>query len=267
MAVRLPNIGNEDQEILIADLLPEERPSDLESVWLPHKNWLKRIYSFNFLPIGFMSKLIVRIVQFSKMIRLWKEGALVSLGSEMVLVQYVPSQERLYIECRGTHPIKLLSLIDENIANMIVGWDKDEALAEYSVFIPCHHCEDDSSPYLFPFENCEDHAIQGKPFIYCEHPKNEYPIGIRLDTLTPELVPKNIKTIDFSTITFDQLIGSGGFSAVFKGKLNTGQIVAIKKLTFEVEKELLKLTEIREKNREFRREVTIMRFDNHLKKN
>ncbi len=86
----------------------------------------------------------------------------------------------------------------------------------------------------------------------------------RLDAIAPDICLRDVDLVDYESIRIENEIGSGGYAIVYKGKLPTGELVAVKSLTFEKEKDILGKEQIREKLREFRREVTVMKYDDRF---
>jgi serine/threonine protein kinase len=84
-------------------------------------------------------------------------------------------------------------------------------------------------------------------------------VAIRIESLAPDITLAEVELLEHSSLTIQNQIGSGGYATVYKGKTQSGDLVAIKQLHFESEKEILGPEQYRERVKEFRREVSVMR--------
>merc|ERR1712137_983037 len=167
---------------LVPSLLPDARPA-IEKFWShfpdPGERQFGRRYVFSFIPHGFISRLFVRVLHFAEPTVFWKNGMLVEYnedakshtvssklieGNFAILIEAQPAQRFVDITIRGTAE-KLAQLIIETIDSLIVGWYN----VTVDVQVPCVHCirNNEYSPYMFPIEDCEQAAIDGKAFIKC----------------------------------------------------------------------------------------------------
>jgi hypothetical protein len=102
---------------LIASLLPEAPPANLKQKW-PVANpndELDRTYFFKFLPIAFMGRLIIRTLHFATAELLWRDGMLISKGSERALVTYDMKTTSVRMIVRGEAPVVLLEILKDSI--------------------------------------------------------------------------------------------------------------------------------------------------------
>eukprot|EP01094_Clydonella_sp_ATCC50884_P021946 TRINITY_DN493_c0_g3_i1.p1 TRINITY_DN493_c0_g3~~TRINITY_DN493_c0_g3_i1.p1 ORF type:complete len:2040 (-),score=911.87 TRINITY_DN493_c0_g3_i1:136-6255(-) len=243
---------------LIPSLLPEERPSDLEATFprfpRPKDQQFGRFIQFAFIPHGFVSRLMVRLLHFTdEPLVFWRFGILLEKDGQVILVEAHPASKRLYVTLRGAGSGKLSQLVLETINALIDGWYK----VNVEVYVPCIHCVRDRmyDPYLFTLAQCEEAAIAGQSFVKCGGVRD-----IRLDTLTPDIAMTHVAKckLNFHEIEMGKKIGEGGFADVFKSTFK-GEVVAVKKIKFGASNEpsLDSTTEL-EAFGEFRREVWIM---------
>ena len=248
-----------EKRILIASLLPEERPATLSETWdtlPPEPNSLIRIYVFKFLPVGFMSRLIVRTLHFIEVEALWRHGILMKKDTEQALMVVESKFQRIRIQVRGETPVRLLYFLTDNIENLAEGWLTKQNRVQ-QVQIPCPNCLKDKvnnqSVCMFTLNQCEDAVSKGIGTVEC----NSH--VIRIDQIAPDVTLADIDYIEFSSLKVDKQIGAGGFASVYKATTQTGEVVAVKQLDFQTDKEILTADQILEKLRDFRREVIVMR--------
>lgn len=260
---------------LVPSLLPEERPSEIERIW-PHfpsarEEQFSRRYKFGFIPHGFVSRLMVRVLHFAEPTICWRYGMLVEKttnttvakelsvaeqefeGNFSILVEAQPAQRIVDVIIRGSEGKKLAQLIIESINSLIDGWYS----VSVEILIPCIHCirEKNYQPYFFNIQDCEQAAIDGKSFIKCANIRD-----IRLDEVVPDIAMTHVQNckLTYSELNVEKEIGQGGFATVFKG-VYQDKVVAIKRIKFgdSAQVSLDDTTELQAFS-EFRREVWIM---------
>ncbi len=124
---------------------------------------LRRYYQFDYLPVGFFSRLIAHLLQVLESPLYWKYGIILmqpcttppsatlpnapsnsptpdqsrlEKEEQRALLEEIPEKSLLKIHVYGTNPAKLLRLIEGNIENLSINWFKMKA----KVFVPCCHC-------------------------------------------------------------------------------------------------------------------------------
>ena len=218
---------------LIPSLLPEERPGSIDQKWahFPVVGELQysRRYIFSFIPHGFISRMLVRVLHFAEPSVFWKYGMLVEtsddiFGNYSILIEAQPARKQVDVIIRGSSGARLAQLILETISSLIDGW-----YGLYpEIFIPCIHCVRLKmyDPYLITMEECEKAAISGKSFVKC---RNNRPI--RLDELVPDVAMTHVQNckLDYSDIQLTTQIGEGDNGVVFKGNFKNN-LVAVKKI-------------------------------------
>jgi len=103
----LPVVDNQHRSI-VPSLLPERRPADLSKLWprvTPYDhNEAGRIYQFRFTPLGFFSRLLVRVFQMAEIEIVkdtcWRSGVLVQCYNQTALIDFDSDAHRLNIAVR-----------------------------------------------------------------------------------------------------------------------------------------------------------------------
>jgi hypothetical protein len=113
-----------------------------------------RRYRFKFLPLGFFSRLIVRLIHLPKTRPLyyWKSGIVMEIGNERALIEYneIEYQLDFFVKRRGSDAIpgsakaqeeqqsdiSLVRVLVESIETLVMGFYK----LRPRVFVPCSHC-------------------------------------------------------------------------------------------------------------------------------
>ncbi|EGC38713.1 hypothetical protein DICPUDRAFT_148631 [Dictyostelium purpureum] len=123
---------------LVPILLSEERPNSIEKV-MDHiinkeQNFLERIYQFEFLPVGFFSKLMIRTMHFTTVKEYWKNGLLVERDGSTCLIESIHSYSQINLKAWGTNPSNVLRFIIETAELLISGWYK----LQFHFLVPCN---------------------------------------------------------------------------------------------------------------------------------
>eukprot|EP01080_Neovahlkampfia_damariscottae_P000888 gene888-9799_t len=99
---------------------------------------LKRFYHFEFLPMDFFTRFLVRINKFSNMIGVWKSGVLIKANEEksLINIENIDKKDMISIEVNGDYPLNLLSIISNVIETLL----KEYEGIEFSIEISCPNC-------------------------------------------------------------------------------------------------------------------------------
>jgi len=252
---------------LIPSLLSNERPPAFSTMWQPYdptQQQFGRIYQFEFIPNGFFSRLMVRILNFarSEVKCYWKNGMLLQHDqNEQIFLELNHTKKSLTFMVRGSflNSATLSRDVIETIQSLL----DDSFQLPTQIYIPCVHClqfKNNHHPYKFPLEVCENAAVKGTGYLKCQGVYN-----VRTDLLVPDLVMSNFTgaKIPFEELIMDGLIGEGGAALVYRA-IWKGQVVAVKRLkTIENDNDPNCPIEINDISlskafKEFRRECWIM---------
>jgi internalin A len=126
-------------EYLLPYLIHSQRPSALDYSF--KEPCVYRSYRFGFLPFGFFSRLVVRLMHFLEAVSYWQNGILlkhqrsnVSNDVAYCLMEcFVDNSLSLNIQVSGPAYAKCIRLIIESVDLLISQWYK----IYYEVFIPC----------------------------------------------------------------------------------------------------------------------------------
>ncbi|KAF2071594.1 hypothetical protein CYY_007084 [Polysphondylium violaceum] len=222
--------GFENGMSLIPSLLSNERPAAFATMWPPydpHVQQFGRIYQFEFIPNGFFSRLMVRILNFARteVKCYWKNGMLLHHDQEQILLELNHTKKSLTFMVRGMNSATLSRDVIETIQSLL----DDSFQLPTQIYIPCVHClqlKTNHHPYKFPLEVCENAAVKGTGYLKCQGVYN-----VRTDLLVPDLVMSNFTgaKIPFEELQMDGLIGEGGAALVYRA-IWKGQVVAVKRL-------------------------------------
>ncbi|KYR02814.1 leucine-rich repeat-containing protein (LRR) [Tieghemostelium lacteum] len=219
----------EDGISLIPSLLGDDRPSSFDSYWKPYNSNVDqfgRIYVLEFVPNGFFSRLMVRILNFARAEAkcYWKNGMILQRDQEQILLEMNNTKKTLSFTVRGSNSVMLSRDITETIQSLL-----DDSFNLISlIYVPCIHCIQLGShhPYKFPIEVCENAAVKGIGFLKCQNLSL-----VRTDLLVPDLVMSNFtgEKIPYDQLQIEGLIGEGGAALVYRAKYK-GKDVAVKRL-------------------------------------
>ena len=269
-------LKGEENFYVIPTLLPEEIPPELadKNLWhaLPKENEYQfgRVYEFSF-DFDF-SKVIARIFSLKHIdVELfWKNGMIMKIGDndddiERAYIEWKPKGSRLIFQARvnrdifDNHKLIFLNLIVDMVESILESFYPG-IQGKVKRLIPCCHCVEIGDillgPYYFTYEECVTAVTNGQSFVYCRGVPTR-PVNICY--LAPDVAFKDFAIIDPSELEITNLVGSGAFGLVYKGKY-ANMDVAIKEL--KAEESESKADEL-DKFKEFQREVGIMSGLNH----
>eukprot|EP01102_Stenamoeba_stenopodia_P014052 TRINITY_DN4636_c0_g2_i1.p1 TRINITY_DN4636_c0_g2~~TRINITY_DN4636_c0_g2_i1.p1 ORF type:complete len:1322 (+),score=264.84 TRINITY_DN4636_c0_g2_i1:1203-5168(+) len=211
------------------EMIQKEWPSDKDyhsGVDGPKKQ-LGRFYHFDFLPIGFFSRIIVRFLNGVdwKPEEYWKNGIILSKETEKVLLKLIPEKHHFRMYVRGADPAsKIVALVD-NVGTLI----QDCFEVPVRMFIPCTHCiqEGIEDPIVFNQRECETALVKGKGNVFC--PRRL--ISVSVHDIAPDVSMATFRgcQIAYSEVKILEEIGQGAFASVYKAHWR-GEIVAVKRL-------------------------------------
>ena len=252
-------------------MVPSLLPANISTVTLS-KTWstetpsnvneFRRLYKFMFLPLGFFSRLMLRMLHIPNIngILFWRDGFIVEYFGQKSQILYNPRQYILTIAVRvqkdDNTPGILLRVLVEAVESLIVGfYPRLKDMVER--FVPCTHClkffKSLREPYNFTYAESIAAMIFGKSYMFCQNISSPSRC-VRIEQLAPDIGFTDIPMLNNDDITISSQLGAGGFGIVYKG-LYKDTPVAIKELKF-----LLGNDEERvQKFREFQQEAWIMR--------
>jgi len=156
--------------------------------------------SYPFLPLGLMSRLIVRLndllfetPQGAQVV--WRDGALFTRGNSIAEVKSWFAKESgggFDIRVKGDHyeQKELWAIIINEIERI---HKKSFKNIEFNIAVPCYLCPDDEKPRLFPLDDLSKLAKHGEPTVTCPDCGNKPMIN----TLVGNIVPDHSKERSF----------------------------------------------------------------------
>ena len=263
-----------EEQILVCSLLPEQRPIEIEGFWgcnqLPiGKLQQGRVYKFPFLPLGFVNKIMVRLLHVPdlKGILFWRNGLVMQCYHQLGMLSYDPISYECTVLVRTPDEKKDTEVTQEDqiktprsirrdilllriIVNAIDTLIESYKMNQVQKFIPCTHCyktDITKPPFYFTFDECTTALTNGYLSMFCNHSPD---IVVPLYQLAPDISFFDIPIIKYSDISLSKQLGKGAFGTVYLAELfNT--LVAVKQLNFDNDEEAFS---------DFQHEVYIMRF-------
>jgi len=188
-----------DDMIVIPSLLPVQ-PDDLHfsELWTDSNLFTGSVtgrrYIFQFLPLGFFSRLLVRVLHLSGVNPqyLWRDGMIVDSDSERAILLHNELDFQLDVVVKkkrksdapdaqqgdqltprrqtvSMSAVNLLRQLSDCIETLLVSWFKLKVIVK----VPCHHClnekmlDPDVRPYYFPIEECMLAVREGQNSVEC----------------------------------------------------------------------------------------------------
>lgn len=246
-------IMDEDVEILIPSLLPEYKP--LVDLFWVEKDLLRiqydRIYKFEFIPLGFFSRLIIRCLHLvDSVCAYWRNGIIGQRRNDIFCLELLNEESIISLSVRGQHsnpPTELLRILVEMIDSFI-GKDKWFNIPVQK-FVPCTHCMEnnlkDFQVKLFRIKQLKENIKKGDYMIECS--STGLPSKVHISRLVPDLslTDLNELKINYSDIRLIELENENTFHTIHKGiyldkevmvktMKPTGKAIKMKEYTYEV---------------------------------
>jgi hypothetical protein len=205
------------------------------------------VYQFIFIPQGFISRLIVRLLLYYAPITFWKDGILATTKENLILCEL--SGEQLLIAARSSNLDSCQEsfyLLLDNTETLLLEWPyiKINRLINWPPdFVK------KSEPRLIPVLEIEECILAGKS----EIERDNIPVQISIIAPDISLSYYHGPKLCMNDLQMDQEIAIGGFAKVFKAKYQ-GTEVAVKNLT---EMEQLHNNSIFQTFKDFRKEIII----------
>jgi hypothetical protein len=203
------------QVFLIPHWLPEERPW-LNVFWPLAYDGTSygRRYDLQFFPTGLFSRLMIRLLHFTRGTLLWRSGCLLELNGDTALLEANVSTKQITLMVRGKQaPAKLLRILLETLEALITNWFQ----IERRKFACCSHClrkRPTAAPTWFELAELEIGITEGKREVVCMGQ------SVRLEDVIPDVMMKDIGgvVIDFEKeLVLEKPLGKGAFGIIYKG--------------------------------------------------
>eukprot|EP01119_Soliformovum_irregulare_P012881 TRINITY_DN3370_c0_g1_i1.p1 TRINITY_DN3370_c0_g1~~TRINITY_DN3370_c0_g1_i1.p1 ORF type:complete len:2124 (-),score=675.67 TRINITY_DN3370_c0_g1_i1:56-5518(-) len=262
----VPVNEGEERRYMFPSLVQSEAP-----VELTHKirqlsvGSVCRSFIFDFLPLGFFSRLIVRLSHMLTISNYYHNLAILrhKEHNTFCILEFFTNHENfleLEVEVSVKFPTQVFRLIIEDIGVLLRGWYKVPHYVR--VQCRCQRCQksERSKRTFFTFRDCENSAARGEKNLICTGPQNDLPPNeISLEILASDLAMSDLKEsiIEYENLKLENKIGMGAFGAVYRAEYR-GQIVAVKKLA-----ESLIFEEMVDVFAAFRREVWLSSIVKH----
>jgi serine/threonine protein kinase/GTPase SAR1 family protein len=245
---------------LVPSLLGEQdpSPSDMERAWPAVEEEtaeLSRVYKFEFLPNGFFSRLMVRLLHSMWSANLfWKYGIVLSKELAHLFLRYDGEKKEITLSVRGPDSGNKMGSLIDSIDTLIADWLKD---VQKEIFIPVKLST--GKIHRLDTKVIMDAVGAGKQTVQVEGD------SVRIDQIAPDLAMAGAVrggNLTESDLNIERELGRGGFAIVYRGTLH-GEPVAVKKLIFTAAQEESGETTFAEVFGEFRREVWLMSAMQH----
>ena len=191
---------------------------------------IARIFQFDFLPLGFMSRLIVRLLHLMSTSYYWQNGVILTSLDSMsrALVEFLPGKQQILIAVRGSDKARVLVVLCAELESLVEGWFFSSNVKP-KVYAPCVHCLNlgKVNPSLFELQSCIEAVMTQRKFVYC----NGY-IPVRVKDLVIDVALKDLEKIEPSDIVKEKELGKGGFGTVWQCQFKN-TTVAVKELDVE----------------------------------
>lgn len=222
--ILFPVSTNSSVKFVIPSLLPESaEPLDVKLIFW-YQEAVKcygRFYTFLFLPLGLISRLIVRLLHIPNVSGklYWRNGVIIEYKHQLALIQYLPKEYKLQIlikvppETVGSD--MFFSWIVEITDNLI----DDSFLMQNAVqrSIPCTHClQLQTEPFLFTFRECVQAIVNKRPTLFCNY-IHSLSREVQVADLAPDIAFADIPVLKQKELTFVKVIAKSNSGLVWEG--------------------------------------------------
>eukprot|EP00026_Physarum_polycephalum_P000501 Phypoly_transcript_00502.p1 GENE.Phypoly_transcript_00502~~Phypoly_transcript_00502.p1 ORF type:complete len:1390 (-),score=279.22 Phypoly_transcript_00502:293-4462(-) len=239
-------VGNPVMNYLVPSLLPSMPPptqptppcvEQFESIWRMNPTCkLRRVYSWETLPMGFFPRLLIRIAHLGKWSTpgWWVDGVMIAHGPHMAFVRFIEGNTdgasvaplgNFHLEIRVATKSNLDSEVP--LAPMLAQLShsicalRDTAYHQYRCFsiIYCSYClaKNLARPHIFTYAECMDSVLTDKT-LTCATCNAK----VTLDLIAPDIAFANVPRIT-EGLEIGEIIGQGGFGKVYKGFLTDAE--------------------------------------------
>jgi hypothetical protein len=192
-----------DRETLIPSLLAEDKP-DFHLLWRafdPTKTQFDRRYQLEFVPKGFFSRLMIRVMHLVDDIYVyWRNGLIAGKDKDMFLIEMRPGEALLTVTVRGplkTPPTDTLRMCVETI-EVLIGLNNWFNI-KVDKLVPCPHCiqmgKPEASVWQFKLEDLTSLASKGTWVTTCDADVLDKK-SIQLTRLVPDLSMADLEGYD-----------------------------------------------------------------------
>jgi hypothetical protein len=175
----------------------------------PGSTELTRVYKFEFLPNGFFSRLMVRLLHSQWQASLfWKHGIVLFKDMARLYLRYAPDSKEMTIQVRGPDNGNKMGSLIESINTLIKDWLKD---VKIDVFVPTKL--PDGRLHQFDIKDIEKAIGNGQTNI------SGGGQTVAIATITPDLAMAGAVSggnLSESELDISKELGRGGFAIVYK---------------------------------------------------
>jgi Protein tyrosine and serine/threonine kinase/C-terminal of Roc, COR, domain len=221
-----------------------------------------RCYKFQFVPLGFMGRLIVRFLNTFDWTPsyYWQHGIILVKPEHRLRVTLDPNTHELVLFVRGPDAGKHLLALLESIDTFVEDWLQ----VQVQVSVPCTRSLAGPLPLpypRFPLKEIETSVANGNLFLFVKTPDGEE-LMISVTENAPDISLEDVEVpkIEYAALDLAEECGEGGYATVYHGRWS-GMEVAVKKLTLNAEED--EPSKALEVFAEFRKEVAVMGHLNH----
>ncbi|XP_025107353.1 leucine-rich repeat serine/threonine-protein kinase 2-like isoform X2 [Pomacea canaliculata] len=241
-----------EEELLIPCRLPSIRPQ-FQVPQLDRKDMVFRFYSMPFVPIGFWSRLLTRLIVFTQSkfmenvlmlgskpaeVHCWQEGLFVIWKQDtfFMLDGCRGDTEEVHVTVPSSPPgVRLLGYVVDHIDSLVDEWYPGLTSIEpllgrelLQKFVPCTTCTG-KEPHLFLFSDLVSESERSDTVVCPQHAGD-----VSLSQLAPDVMLTDVEShfrLEVDKFEFknspENLLGDGGFGSVYKA-VYRGQTVATK---------------------------------------
>ncbi|XP_070559105.1 leucine-rich repeat serine/threonine-protein kinase 2-like isoform X2 [Ptychodera flava] len=260
-----------EDELLIPSKMSETRP-DIDLGEIQQRSLLTRHYKMQYIPIGFWSKLIARLILFSRTVieevegqpvshKYWKEGMYIHWSQEAcILLESIAEEQNCFriVVPYTKEGKRLLGYVVDHTDDLIEEWypgltevlpTGEESIVRTS---PCPEC---GGAHHFDLADITSESNESD-FVVCTEGNNN--IHVSLDRVAPDVLLEDLDTLKLDNFTFDTsiLLGNGACGKVYKATYKT-QDVAVKVFDKYMRGDF-------HSHRTLRQEVTVLRRLSHI---
>lgn len=184
--------------------------------WNYSRNTILR-YSYDFLPKGIITRLIVSLNEYIENQELvWKEGIIITRNKTNALILQVYDKNEILIRIQGVSKKELLTIVTEKVEKIHRSYPRIRF--EKLVQCICSDCQADEDPHFFTYKNLFNRWLRKVKYVECDRSYKKILVSSLIDDALPLDSQITVESLKEDISSGDTLGALGKLGVLFKGQ-------------------------------------------------